>query len=70
MLTSQKFKCLHPTSSRGKMCTPSISDVVYHFFSHGAAFYMLSGINGNVMLEYKYLSWVYGVDRKICHEGH
>ena len=19
---------------------------------------------------YKYLSWVYGVDRKICHEGH
>ena len=22
------------------------------------------------VLEYKYLSWVYGVDRKICHEGH
>ena len=22
------------------------------------------------LLEYKYLSWVYGVDRKICHEGH
>ena len=20
--------------------------------------------------EYKYLSWMYGVDRKICHEGH
>ena len=20
--------------------------------------------------DYKYLSWVYGVDRKICHEGH
>ena len=20
--------------------------------------------------ENKYLSWVYGVDRKICHEGH
>ena len=19
---------------------------------------------------YKYLSWVYGVDRKICHKGH
>ena len=19
---------------------------------------------------YKYLSWVHGVDRKICHEGH
>ena len=22
------------------------------------------------ILEYKYLSWMYGVDRKICHEGH
>ena len=22
------------------------------------------------MLDYKYLSWMYGVDRKICHEGH
>ena len=22
------------------------------------------------MLYYEYLSWVYGVDRKICHEGH
>ena len=22
------------------------------------------------VLEYKYPSWVYGVDRKICHEGH
>ena len=22
------------------------------------------------VLEYKYLSWMYGVDRKICHEGH
>ena len=21
-------------------------------------------------IDYKYLSWVYGVDRKICHEGH
>ena len=20
--------------------------------------------------DYKYLSWVYGVDREICHEGH
>ena len=20
--------------------------------------------------DYKYLSWMYGVDRKICHEGH
>ena len=23
-----------------------------------------------VVMEYKYLSYVYGVDRKICHEGH
>ena len=23
-----------------------------------------------LVVEYKYLSWVYGVDRKICHEGH
>ena len=22
------------------------------------------------MEDYKYLSWMYGVDRKICHEGH
>ena len=22
------------------------------------------------VLEYKYLAWVYGVDRKICDEGH
>ena len=23
-----------------------------------------------LMKDYKYLSWMYGVDRKICHEGH
>ena len=23
-----------------------------------------------IMIDNKYLSWVYGVDRKICHEGH
>ena len=23
-----------------------------------------------LMKDNKYLSWVYGVDRKICHEGH
>ena len=26
---------------------------------------ILSGVQEN-----KYLSWMYGVDRKICHEGH
>ena len=24
----------------------------------------------NYLAYYKYLSWVYGVDRKICHKGH
>ena len=33
------------------MCTPSISNVIYHKFSHGAAFYTLNGKNVNVMLE-------------------
>ena len=28
-----------------------VSNVIYHKFSHGAAFYMLSGENVNVMLE-------------------
>ena len=23
-----------------------------------------------IMQHYTYLSWMYGVDRKICHEGH
>ena len=30
----------------------SISNVIYHKFSHGAAFYTLNGKNVNVMLEY------------------
>ena len=29
----------------------SVSNVIYHKFSHGAAFYMLNGKNVNVMLE-------------------
>ena len=33
------------------MCTLSISNVIYHKFSHGAAFYTLNGKNVNVMLE-------------------
>ena len=33
------------------MCTPSVSNVIYHKFSHGAAFYTLNGKNVNVMLE-------------------
>ena len=48
---SPEVKCLHPTSSRREMCTLSVSDVIYHKFSQGAAFYTLNGKNVNVMLE-------------------
>ena len=30
----------------------------------------LSPVQAEKPWYYKYLSWVYGVDRKICHEGH
>ena len=50
--TSPEVKCLHLTSSRREMCTLSDSNVIYHKFSHGAAFYTLNGKNVNVMLEY------------------
>ena len=33
------------------MCTLSVSNVIYHKFSHGTAFYTLNGKNVNVMLE-------------------
>ena len=49
--TSPEVKCLHPTSSRREMCTLSVSNVIYHKVSQGAAFYMLNGENVNVMLE-------------------
>ena len=49
--TSPEVKCLHLTSSRREMCTSSVSNVIYHKFSHGAAFCMLNGKNVNVMLE-------------------
>ena len=48
---SPEVKCLHPTSSRREMCTLSVSNVIYHIFSHGAAFYVLNGKNVNVMLK-------------------
>ena len=35
------------------MCTSSVSNVIYHKFSHGAAFYTLNGKNVHVMLEYE-----------------
>ena len=49
---SPEVKCLHPTSSRREMCTLSVSNMIYHKFSHSAAFYMLNGKNVNVMLEF------------------
>ena len=33
------------------MCSSSFSNVIYHKFSHGAAFYTLNGKKVNVMLE-------------------
>ena len=47
---SQMFNLM---SSRREMCTSSVSNVIYHKFSHGAAFYTLSGKNVNVMLEFE-----------------
>ena len=49
--TSPEVKCLQLTSSRREMCTLSVSNVIYHKFSHGAAFYTFHGKNVNVMLE-------------------
>ena len=50
--TSPEVKCLHLTSSRCETCTPSVSNVIYHKFSHGAVFCALNGDNVNVMLEF------------------
>ena len=51
--TSPEVKCSHLTSSRREMCTLSGSNVIYHKFSRGAAFYTLNGKNVDVMLEFK-----------------
>ena len=49
--TSPEVKCLHPTSSRREVCMSSTSYMIYHKFSHGAAFYTFNRKNVNVMLE-------------------
>ena len=49
--TSPEVKGLHLTLSRREMCTSSVSNVIYHKFSHGDAFYTLNGKHVNVMLE-------------------
>ena len=54
--TSPEVKCVHQTSSVREMCTLSVSNVIYHKFSHGAAFYTLNGKNVKVMLEFKFVS--------------
>ena len=50
--TAPEVKCFHPTSSRHEMCVSSVSDVLYHKFSHDATFYTLNGKNVNVVLEF------------------
>ena len=47
-----RSQCLHLTSSKREMCTSGVSNMNYHKFSYGAAFYMLNGKNVNVMLEF------------------
>ena len=49
--TSPDVRFLHWMSSRRKMCTPSVSDVIYHKCSHSAASYTVSGKTVNIMLE-------------------
>ena len=49
--TSLEEKGLHWTTSRCKMCMPSVSKVIDYLFSHGVASYMFSGENIKVMLE-------------------
>ena len=56
--TSPEVKCLHPTSSSREMCTSSVSNVIYHKFSHGAAFYTFNRKNVNVMLEFAFFLFV------------
>ena len=41
------------------MCMLSVSNVIYHKFSHGATFYTLNGKNVNVMLEFEMYSMKY-----------
>ena len=50
---SQMFTvdCLQSTSSRCEICMLSVSNMIYHKFSHGAAFYTLNVKNVNIILE-------------------
>ena len=44
--------CLHVTSSGAKVEHFDVSNMIYHKFSHGAAFYTLNGKNVDVILEF------------------
>ena len=48
------------------MCTLSVSNVIYHKFSHGAAFYTLNGKNVNVMLECS-IDQLYTLSGDLCN---
>ena len=81
--TSPEVKCLHLTSSRREMCTSSVSYVIYHKFSNGAAFCTFNGKNVNVMLELVLMlcalsyhndgdgscARTYGWNGKLCHHA-
>ena len=49
--TSPEVKCFTSDVIKARMCTSSVSNMIYYKFSHGAAFYTLNGKNVNVMLE-------------------
>ena len=48
-----RSRCLHVMSSRHEMCTPNVSNMIYHKFSQGAASCMVNGKNINVTLEFQ-----------------
>ena len=48
------------------MCTSSVSNVIYHKFSHGAAFYTLNGINVNVMFRIWVVHFCFTVMDNYC----
>ena len=50
------------------MCTLSVSNVIYHKFSHGAAFYTLNGKNVNVMLEFVINLQLFTGKEKLFHK--
>ena len=64
--TSPEVKSLHPTSSRREMFTSSVRNVIYHKFSHGAAFYTLNGKNVNAILEFGIIRELLSYFENVC----